>query len=309
MVEKEGIIIKPIDRNCNFWHYPIPSIPLDMTDPEDQVKRQKLTCIQFEPDEVCQVLWNSESMRRGVHFAQKILMSAQFSNAIVKLMPNILLDDVYDYLENKTFKLKLIRLKRDMNAYACVYRIVDPEGIYLNPVLLLEMFTREIAKQSFFIGVKLIHEVSHLLNVCCDKTLRESKTLVTPEKQLNGHKFDDFGDMMEYSLFGGICEHTEKQCKHLFGIDDVVIYSYPGEPSGNIALLDNSFMDNIIQNCEADLTVNRGQSYSGKSTGARKAISFPSRASRVSESDVIGVDDCDNDDDDDLDTLNPLVRY
>ena len=98
------------------------------------------------------------------------------------------------------------------------------------------MYIREVVQNmpdsgllySVFVAVKLVHGASHLLNHELNLELQNSLKNVTSPQTIHGKAFRDFGDLMEFHLFGGVSEHFDRNSGQLFSLDDIVVYKYPG---------------------------------------------------------------------------------
>jgi hypothetical protein len=52
-----------------------------------------------------------------------------------------------------------------------------------------------------------------------------------PPKDINGQRFDDLGNMIEYNIFGGITEHSEHINDQPFGLDELLLLPFAGDPN------------------------------------------------------------------------------
>lgn len=140
-----------------------------------------------------------------------------------------------------------------------------------------------IEKNALFLCIKIVHEFSHLLNYSLSlnkidsitpaknlseinpnlvkeaeenlKILGNNKKLTTIDQQTKIECFslisavvDDFGEMMEICLFGGVIEHKEPIDQAAFAIEDIIIYDFSGASKGYIAKWRNDIFVNVSEN-------------------------------------------------------------
>jgi hypothetical protein len=157
--------------------------------------------------------------------------------------------------------LKRIRQMNGHDAYALVDRWTDPYGIYLSTLMICEMCDAEdeenectgdehrpktakaipsevVQRHTMFLAIKLVHEISHLINYAVNTLFVVDYVVLTPQKKkIKGKLFDDIGDMMEFSLFGGVFEHFQKPSPNAFAISKLLRYDFKGAKKGNIVLV------------------------------------------------------------------------
>ena len=195
------------------------------------------------------------SYEKAASLAETLLKSEIYIKAFKFLVPQIINKNLKIELINMIINLSIIRNKDMLGAYTCVIRepLINDE-IFLNPLMLNEMRLNEITsnssnkkaiieKNSLFLCIKLVHEVSHLLyyklyinknnlditphkllkhinpemiasaeNIIDEENKKPKKTTAIKRKLEEAYKIindaknieiDDFGEMMEIKLFGG----------------------------------------------------------------------------------------------------------
>lgn len=141
-----------------------------------------------------------------------------------------------------------------------------------------------------FLGVKIAHEVWHLLHRSCSKTVRT--TGLTPPRvktdRVKEYKepiqvmYDDMGTIMEHDALGGCWELTSADKAEFMQLDHIVIYPSINTKIGN--LLDVASTRLVA----GDLRVVLGSEYRSKKLPKFHSASLPGSSSRMSSSD--GVD-------------------
>lgn len=188
----------------------------------------------------------------AIPIAQAVVNHSGFLQILTDLFPTMNIQCVQELI-HKGFKVGPIELKADMDAYACVYcgvpgREADYSTIYFNPLLLLSArkleadHTSSLGKRphdehqviasssssqplpksdvqvrlTMFFVIKIIHEISHIINFHCNLEMND-KMITSPKKMFKGSVlFQDFGEMIEFKLFGGVIEHREELTSALF---------------------------------------------------------------------------------------------
>lgn len=99
-------------------------------------------------------------------------------------------------------------------------------------------FQRCFDRHVTFLTVKLVREVAHILNFKHNQNMVTNKVgqKHTPPKIIVIcrdfiHAFSDFGDMVEFKLFGWVLEHREASVveeSNAFAIADIVLFKTPG---------------------------------------------------------------------------------
>jgi hypothetical protein len=107
---------------------------------------------------------------------------------------------------------------------------------------------------ALFLAVKIVHEVSHLLHY--HLYLKVKGELTTPKKDIketvktfvnkkvdtkeNVTEYDDFGELMEIKLFGGLIECKSSRDEVYMGIDSIVCYPSRSTLFGNFVCVDQT---------------------------------------------------------------------
>lgn len=140
-----------------------------------------------------------------------------------------------------------------MDAYAVVYHDTDANKIFLNPLLFLQIALSEQTGASdehknrciLFLAIKMVHAFSHLVHPHISPVLRNQtepkamggerrKKRVTQEK-LKLVIFQDYGEMVEYDLLGGILDlYTEVSKPVAYRVDQLILYDHPTARNGRI---------------------------------------------------------------------------
>lgn len=241
------------------------------------------------PTQNIDVGFNAEGFRLGTLCAQRVLFSPLYAQSITTHFPHLLASDISSFIASSPIIFKVIELRQDMDAFALVYRGTEPQTIYFNPILLRQIACRESecpqdelvkAKHATFVLKLICHEVAHLINWALNATELAANGGVTPQKLIGGAIFDDIGNMIEVGLFGGVCELSEQTTSQLFGVDDVVVYSYPGASDGFVAVNYCQYTSSIANGTQplsrATLLIPTGAVHKKR---RRKRTLFASRAS------------------------------
>jgi len=188
--------------------------------------QQQLSIVFAEHDPFTAV---PECFNIAIELAKKILSSKIYAKKIEENVDDF--DEVsFDNGLKSPYCIKMTSIKSCATAYCWVTR-QDPENektVFFNPLLIMSLLLRQgnpivFANQIIFITVKLVHEISHLLHWTSSNTLRTSSTKVSPSKDFNdiikevrkgGEQisylkpvtYNDFGEIMEKELFGGLVE-------------------------------------------------------------------------------------------------------
>jgi hypothetical protein len=121
----------------------------------------------------------------------------------------------------------------------------------------------------------------------------------TPEKVKNNARFQDFGEMVEYDVFGGIVElYADSNVGEAFRVDSLIAYMHPAAKTGKLVIMNESYFlkeDPNRSNLRLTLSPSAVQKpYTGPRGHLPVAASY-SLASALPESDVIEddiEDDC-----------------
>lgn len=160
-----------------------------------------------------------ESMTQAIALASHLLLSKQYFKVIGNLFPQLSEDIVKPFLTGNSF---VVNVFHGSTEHSDSYAFVVPESytINFNSVMLKSMKKRtdsksgkkrpaeerNVLKQTVFLVVKIVHYISHLMNIHC-----HLNTVTLPETQMiiNNTPLDniDIGDMVEAVLFGGIASH------------------------------------------------------------------------------------------------------
>ena len=207
------------------------------------------------------------SLSHALQLAEQVLRSDKFLKEFLILVPDATKDSILKCLDEGGFIIDTIRSWTELKAYASAYREINPRLIALNPILLCEMIKRESVVEvedgqphkkqkidnvyvdvdsthTYFLMVKIVHEMAHLLHWHCSEMLRSTSTRtklgkikkvarISP-KDINGNRFDDLGNMIEYFVFGGITEHSEHVHHHPFGLDELLLLPFARDPNPKV---------------------------------------------------------------------------
>lgn len=101
-------------------------------------------------DELSAQVCVPEALHRDLNIAESVLMSKAYSKFLVSA--NIIKRSqqklVLEKMKMVQFEVNLIYTKKDMDAYACVYRESSSNEIYTNPLLLSKLAREEFVKQN-----------------------------------------------------------------------------------------------------------------------------------------------------------------
>jgi hypothetical protein len=217
-------------------------------------KRQRPS-LSFVLDSRCDfhpsVLPAPEAFENAFEMATTILLSNQYRMIFFDLVPEADASIFTNEMEN-TYEIKCIDGIYDNDAFACVHREMYERTVFFNPVLLMKfnkvlLTTDEASRriqlksQSWFLAIKLIHEMTHLLNY--QSYLKVKGVKVTPKKKLKevlieGEKettYSDLGTLMEKSLFGYIAEPKSLLAADSFmRMDSIAMYVSTETLHGNL---------------------------------------------------------------------------
>jgi hypothetical protein len=144
---------------------------------------------------------------------------------------------------------------------------------------------------TMFFVIKLVHEISHVLNFHCNPELKCNRTPPKKPAKECRYKFVDFGDMIEYRLFSGVFEHHEESSamfKRGFSVRGIVRYEFPGAPEGvrvawkrnQLSVSKDMTWTELMQRLQPSIVGD----YEAASTGNRKKLLVPiSKASVASD--------------------------
>jgi hypothetical protein len=208
-----------------------------------------------------------DAFNKGIELAQVILKSKFFRRSFGEALDEISGDiDLSEFVLqlNKVYQMKLLQERHVITSYCAVYRETpkDFDSIYWNPLLLFNMLRKQkeavdnndyqvIQQCSLFIAAKLVHAVSHLLHFKCSKKLRDNRFQRTPQIILSDgilmvNKstkkleivskeviYNDFGDILEKKLFGGLVEARYKKKDDYMNIESCAVFSSKANRYGN----------------------------------------------------------------------------
>ena len=255
-----------------------------------------------------------QSFVAAIEIARSIVAQNEFLELLTDLFGDMDINCAKSMIE-KGFSVRTIELKADLDAYACVYCGVPGQEanyttMYFNPLLLLSARKLEATQEevsslgkrkydapssssqpksdskirlTMFFVIKIIHEISHILNFHCNPII-QTKRKTPPKKLVKGAPaFENFGEMVELKLFGGVIEHSEERKineKRAFSIQGIVLYKFSGDARGGRMINWTHDIFSITTNLpwaeiKKILTPIRGNKYMGLSTGNRKKLVLP----------------------------------
>lgn len=190
--------------------------------------------------------------------AISILLSAKFREVFIELVDYEVDHEIFGEIIRHNFIINLIRDKSFINYYAVVCRQTVPWTIYLNPTMLLHMSQKEtladlqkdsnlkkinVNIHSWFLAIKLVHVVSHLLHGELSERLDLNRQL-TPERSASSSICNDLGSMIEKKLFGGVVE-LKGEPSEFMPVDQIGWYPSPETKQGRYFDAQNSTYDPI----------------------------------------------------------------
>eukprot|EP01031_Cornospumella_fuschlensis_P032860 gene32860-39733_t len=203
------------------------------------------------------------TVQAGFALAKSIIETVRYTEIIIDNLsdenkPSI--EEVRGIIERLVVKLSVIEIAAHLDAFALIYRTSNPDQIFFNPLLLMQVALAEkrgatlqyLRGCSLFIAIKTVHEYSHLIHPIISARLRNQvkkraqggenkQKMKTPEKSKGGAKFADFGEMVEYDLFGGIAElYTTAQQPVAYSMDQIILYDHPTAREGRIVSVKTS---------------------------------------------------------------------
>lgn len=221
------------------------------------------------------------TVRKGLELAKAVIETARYVDIVIDNLgdeskPSAA--EVRAVIETLPIKATVIENAVHLDAYAVVYRTSCPNEIFFNPLLFMQIALAEkrgstdqhLRSLSLFIAIKTVHQYSHLIHPRVSSTLRNQakkralggdgkQKLTTPEKSKGGAMFGDFGEMVEYDLFGGISElYTTAKQPVAYSMGRIILFDHPGAREGHLVVVKNS--DYVVTADLADLrlTVEEG---------------------------------------------------
>lgn len=203
------------------------------------------------------------TVQAGFALAKSIIETARYAEIIVDNLsdekkPSIA--EVHAIIEKWTVTVSVIEIAAHLDAFALIYRASNPNRIFFNPLLLMQIALAEkrgatpqhLRAFSLFIAIKTVHEYSHLIHPLISARLRDQvkkralggenkQKMKTPEKSKGGAMFGDFGEIVEYDLFGGISElYNTAQQPVAYSMDQIILYDHPAAREGRIVAVKTS---------------------------------------------------------------------
>lgn len=298
------IKVCPFEALSNF-----PEVTADPKEVET-MSVPSLGTIEISLDEDVKRL-ESQGLALGITIAIEIISSEVFVTALLSNISDAektTSEQVRLHINACRLTLKVIEIGEHMDAYALVYRSEDPAAIYFNPLLLLN-FAREerrdpssVKLHAIFLGVKIMHEFAHLIHPVISADLKNSvlsksiggggkRKMKTPQKSKGGAMFDDYGEMLEYDLVGGIME-LHGSSPIAFSCNNLILYPHVLARQGRLVVPVTLVLDRTL----AALRLETREDFVDKAyTGQRghlassKSTRF-SNFSDIGDSDVIDIE-------------------
>lgn len=193
----------------------------------------------------------------AVHLASQILKTDKYCRVLIDNISDFskpTIEIVKATINSHSFEVTNIIIGEHMDAYAVIYRDDDHNKIYLNPLLLIQSKKLEVQngdeiskrKYVLFLAMKIVHEVSHLVHPkispsLCNQVRKRvlggggKRRMKTPQKPKAGIMFNDFGEMVEYDILGGILEiYNSDPQPAAFLIHELILYAHPYAVEGSI---------------------------------------------------------------------------
>lgn len=262
-----------------------------------------------------------DTFRAAVGMAVQMLSTDKYCSVLIENIsdetkPNVA--EVRTTINSMDITVSTIQIGEHMDAYALVYRDNSENNIYINPLLLMQIRRMEIGgataeylrKCSLFLAAKIVHELSHLIQPKISPKLTNQvkkralggegkRKMQTPEKSKGGAKFSDFGEMVEYDIFGGILEiYTAEKQPVAYLIDELILYEHPTARIGSIVIVKAT--DYTVSPTLDDFVLTKGGNVDKPYKGPRGHLGVSVRFSApgaAAESDIIGGEE--------VDTLEP----
>lgn len=205
----------------------------------------------------------SGTVQKGLSMAKAIIETDKFIEIVIDNLSDVTkptAEDVRGIVDTLAVKISVIEIAAHLDAYAFIYRATNPNHIYFNPLLLMQIALAEkrgsthqhLRALSLFIAIKTVHEYSHLIHPLVSARLRDQvkkrafggenkQKMKTPEKSKGGAKFGDFGEMVEYDLLGGISElYSSSKQPEVYSMDHIILYDHPGAREGHLVRVKSS---------------------------------------------------------------------
>jgi hypothetical protein len=239
-----------------------------------------------------------DTLTAAVELAGSIISTMRYAAVVINniadaVKPN--LAEVSAIVSSMRITISIIQIAEDLDAYAVVDRELHPNKILLNPLLLMQTRRREIdglgaefmRRYALFLAVKIVHHISHLLEPHVSQVLRTQTKkrsaggqgkarMQTLERSKDGAMFCDFGEMVEYDVFGGILDtYTDDEQPIAYAIDELILHSRPGARSGTIVTVKAT--DYVVTPDLADFHLAQGRAVDVPYKGPRRHLEVGSR--------------------------------
>jgi hypothetical protein len=262
-----------------------------------------------------------QSLEKAVRIATRIVESRRFLECLetIQIIDDTQQQEATRAIASAQFSVNLIYLRKDMDAYALVYRTFSSNIVYLNPLMLMKIARKEyemasdaaqlkafVGMSSRFLAGRLVHELIHHFNGHLNAYFRtHPSATISPRKNmtLRGTKQDmtEFGDAAEMDLFGYIAETRAKVKADVFCLDEVVLYRDSMDKANN-----NGFYADAASHIDLeDLDIENKPgvldyiaSTRPCTTATSRMMTLPSRTSCTDERDIADADSDDEDEDD-----------
>jgi hypothetical protein len=192
-----------------------------------------------------------------MELVEQILRTEKYCSLLVENISDVdkpSVTDVAAQVNSMGAVISIIQIAEQLDAYVMVDRENSPNTMWLNPLLLMQIKMREMEgapadlmrKYILLLAAKIIRAFSHLIHPKISPSLRnqvkkrslggeEKRGMRTPERSKNGAMFDDFGEMMECDILGGILDTcTEEKKPAAYAIDELIVHKYSRARSGTI---------------------------------------------------------------------------
>ena len=257
-----------------------------------------------------------EFFNSGLKLALDIILSSDYVRILLENIADAVKPSetfVRQCIDSMRIGISVIEIGEHMDAYALVYRDLHPNTIFFNPLLLMQVMLEEMSSAtseekkrrcSLFIGMKIVHEFSHLVHPHISALLRNQtvpktqggegkRKRLTPEK-MKPALFQDFGEMVEHDILGGILElYTSVRQPVAYRVDQLILYAHPASRTGRIVRIADQ--DYTADDALASLRLETfsepvDKPYTGPRGHLGVSVRF-SEPATVAESDVISGDE------------------
>jgi hypothetical protein len=240
-------------------------------------------------------------LKSGLNLAERLVQSPKFIAALIENLHDEVkpsLETVTDIVAALSLTVNTVSQAKDISAYACSNRAHgDADTIYLNPIMLMrfakedkEMGEEGSIRRSVFLGLKIMHEVAHIVHLRISADLRNQtvsrkesgqgkRKTVTPPRSKGGALFVDYGEMIEFDILGGISElYDANESGEAFAATDIIIYPHNLADEGSTVVLPHNLAVGLdtflplevnvmgIQKAYAGPRCNLGERFSSRAT-------------------------------------------